>query len=333
MRKSLILIHRWTALVVGIILLCTALSGATLVFEGAIDRGLHPELWRVAPGAQTLPIDSIVARVEAKFPGERIASMSLSPESDRAWVTNAGKLTVFVNPFTGDINGTRTQAESQNTLSRRLHVFHVELIAGKIGSAIVGAATVVALFLVLTGIILWWPDKLIRIHAAASWKRVNFDLHHALGIVAALVLIIITASGLVIHYGVLTKAVRSLDATPAPAAPQQPPAATGARLASFDALAAAARAALPGANIMFISTGGPKFAATVAMRFPEDHTPGGRSRVLIDRYTATVLATLSTRDAQLGTRIDNLKRSLHTGDVLGKPTEAIWLRSYWHRRC
>jgi uncharacterized iron-regulated membrane protein len=139
------------------------------------------------------------------------------------------------------------------------------------------------------------------------------------------VLIIITASGLVIHYGVLTKAVRSLDATPAPAAPQQPPAPTGSRLASFDTLAAAARAALPGANVLFISTGGPKLPATVAMRFPEDHTPGGRSRVLIDRYTGTVLAKLGTRDAQLGTRIDNLKRSLHTGDVLGKPTEAIWL--------
>ncbi|HEV8410103.1 MAG TPA: PepSY-associated TM helix domain-containing protein [Gemmatimonadaceae bacterium] len=325
MRKTLIVIHRWTALIVGIILLGTALSGASLVFEGAIDRGLHPELWRVAPGPGTLPIDSVVARVEARFPGEKIASISLSPEPDRAWVTNAGKVTVYVDPFTGGINGTRTLAEGQNSLSRRLHVFHVELFAGKIGRTIVGTATVIALFLVLTGIIIWWPDKLIRINTGASWKRINFDLHHALGIVAALVLIVITTSGLVIHYDVLTKAVRSLDATSAAAAPQQPPAPDGARVASFDTLAAAARGALPGANIMFISTGGAKHPATVAMRFPEDRTPGGRSRVFIDRYTGAVLGKLSTREAQLGTRIDNLKRSLHTGDVLGKPTEIIWL--------
>ena len=325
MRNTLIVIHRWTALVVGVILFGTALSGATLVFEGAIDRGLHPQLWHVVAGPQPMPIDSIVARVEAKFPGENIASISLSPEPDRAWVTNAGKVTVFVNPYTGEINGTRTQAEAQRTLSRRLHVFHVQLFGGKIGSTIVGAATVMALFLVLTGIILWWPDKLMQIHTSASWKRINFDLHHAFGIVAALVLIVITASGLVIHFDVLTTAVRSLDAMPAAPAPQQPPAPAGSRLASFDALAAASRAALPGANIMFVSTGGAKFPATVAMRFPEDHTPGGRSRVLLDRYSGNVLAKLSTRDAQLGTRIDNLKRSLHTGDVLGKPTEAIWL--------
>jgi uncharacterized iron-regulated membrane protein len=61
------------------------------------------------------------------------------------------------------------------------------------------------------------------------------------------------------------------------------------------------------------------------MRFPEDRTPGGRSRVFVNRYTGDVLAAASTRTAPLGTRIDNLKRSLHTGDVFGKPSEAIWL--------
>ena len=94
---------------------------------------------------------------------------------------------------------------------------------------------------------------------------------------------------------------------------------------SFDALAASAREAVPGANIMSVSAGGPKSSAVVAMRFPEDHTPGGRSRVFIDHFNGSVLAVVNTRTAGFGTKIDNLKRSLHTGDVMGKPTEAIWL--------
>ena len=61
------------------------------------------------------------------------------------------------------------------------------------------------------------------------------------------------------------------------------------------------------------------------MRFPEDRTPGGRSRVSVDRFRGTVLVAQSTRDAQTGTAINNLMRSLHTGDVLGKPTEVVWL--------
>ena len=76
---------------------------------------------------------------------------------------------------------------------------------------------------------------------------------------------------------------------------------------------------------MFISVASPKNPVTVAMRFPEDHTPGGRIRVFLDRYSGAVLGVQSTREAPLGTRIDNLKRSLHTGDVLGRPTEIMWL--------
>jgi uncharacterized iron-regulated membrane protein len=324
-RGTLIILHRWTALVVGVVLFCTAASGASLVFEGAIDRGLHPDLWRVTPSGAPMPIDSLVARVEARYPSGKVGSVSPAPVPDRAWTLNTGALAVFVNPYTGEITGTRTAQESQTTLSRRLHVFHVELFAGRIGRAIVGIATILALLLLLTGIVLWWPDKLIRISTTASWKRINFDLHHALGIVAALILIVITASGLVIHFDVLTNAVRSLDSTPPAPPPQQPGGNAAGLTQSFDALAAAARAALPGASIMVISNGGAKSPAIAAMRFPEDHTPAGRSRVFIDRYTGGVLGKVSTREAQLGTRIDNVKRSLHTGDVLGRPTEAVWL--------
>ena len=324
MRKTLIVIHRWVALTVGVVLLLTAMSGATLVFEGAIDRGLNPQLWHVAPSATLLPIDTLVARVEARVPGTAVGSLSMSSEADRAWTVGAGQLTVFVDPHTGNITGTRSPAESQSTLARRLHVFHVQLFAGKVGQGVVGVVCAVALFLVLTGIILWWPDKLIRINTRASWKRINFDLHHALGIIAALILIVITASGVVIHYDGIGKLIRSMDSAPPPPAPTQPAGPANAPRPSFDAVAAAARGALPGADVMFISLGGPKNPVVVAMRFPEDHTPGGRSRVFVDRYAGTVLGAVSTRQAQIGTRIDNLKRSLHTGDVFGMPSEFLW---------
>ncbi|MEP6835627.1 MAG: PepSY-associated TM helix domain-containing protein [Gemmatimonas sp.] len=322
MRQTFILTHRWIAIVASIFLLGTAASGAALVFEGAIDRGLHPELWHVNPGAQWLPIDTIVAHVQAHFPGAKIASVSLAAERDRAWTMSAGPLLAFVNPYTGDVIGTRTSAQSQATLARRLHVFHVEFFQGKLGRSFVGVLSGVALFLVVTGMILWWPDKLFRIHTGASWKRINFDLHHAFGIVASLVLVVICASGLVVHYDGLANAIKSLDTIPVAAPPAQP---SGTGAPSFDAIAAAAKHALPEAEISFVSLGGGANAASVGMKFPEDHTPAGRTRVFIDRNSDTVLAVNSTRNAQIGTRLDNLKRSLHTGDIFGRASSAIWL--------
>lgn len=329
MRQTLILVHRWIAISVSVFLLLTAASGAALIFEGAIDRALNPQLWHVPPSGSVLPLDSIVARVESKLSANKVSSIGVSHEPDQAWTLNAGPVTAFVNPSSGEITGTRTPAESQVTLARRLHVFHVEFFAGKIGRGLVGILSGIALFLVVTGMILWWPDKLIRINTTASWKRITFDVHHAFGIFASVVLIVITASGLVVHYDGLASVIKSLDKTPTPPPPVQQlasPLANGPTARqSFDAVADAAHKALPGADIMFISLGGGKAPATIAMRFPEDHTPGGRSRVFVDRNNGRVLAVNSTRAAEIGTRIDNLKRSLHTGDVFGRVSSLIWL--------
>ncbi|MEO7455357.1 MAG: PepSY-associated TM helix domain-containing protein, partial [Gemmatimonadaceae bacterium] len=63
----------------------------------------------------------------------------------------------------------------------------------------------------------------------------------------------------------------------------------------------------------------------VGMRFPEDRTPGGRSRVYVDAHRGVVLRADGTRGLPAGRTLGNMMRSLHTGDVYGKPTEAVWL--------
>src|SRR5205814_3192884 len=62
----------------------------------------------------------------------------------------------------------------------------------------------------------------------------------------------------------------------------------------------------------------------ILMKFPEDRTPAGRSRVYLDQFTGAVLLVENTRTAPLGTRIVNLKRSAHTGDIFGAPTQTLY---------
>jgi uncharacterized iron-regulated membrane protein len=47
--------------------------------------------------------------------------------------------------------------------------------------------------------------------------------------------------------------------------------------------------------------------------------------VIVDRFSGGVLLATSTRQAEVGLRISNAIRSIHTGDLFGKPTEVIWL--------
>ena len=91
MRKTLIVLHRWIALVVGAILFLTAMSGATLVFEGAIDRALNPTLWKAEPQGTLLPIDTLVARVEAQFAASPVSSVGMSSASTRRLLLESWK--------------------------------------------------------------------------------------------------------------------------------------------------------------------------------------------------------------------------------------------------
>jgi uncharacterized iron-regulated membrane protein len=59
------------------------------------------------------------------------------------------------------------------------------------------------------------------------------------------------------------------------------------------------------------------------MRFPEDRTPGGRSWVVVERYTGEVLVRASSRTAPVPFRAMVLLRGLHTGDVYGTPSRAL----------
>lgn len=325
MHTALIVFHRWLALATSVFILILALTGSALVFEGAIDRGLNPQLWRVPVGPRPLSLDTLATRAFAVAP-RPLTNLTPGRVADRAFLAQAGQTQIFLDPYTGRLLGTRELGDFNRSLPRRLHVLHVSFLAGSVGGEIAGIVTVAALVLVVTGIIIWWRDKLWRIRWSASWKRITFDLHHSLGIIASLVMLVVTASGMVIHYETFGRAIAKLHAAPRAPLPKQPPADSGATPISFEAAASAARAALNGASITFFllpaNAGQP---LSVSMRFPEDRTPGGRSRVYLDRYRGTVLLAESTREAPAGRAINNAMRSIHTGDILGKPTEVVWL--------
>lgn len=326
MRNSFLFVHRWVALVTTIFLVVLSITGSLLVFEGALDRATHPSLWHVTPGARRIALDTVIAHARQVAGKARVTGITISLVDDRADVVNASAAQIFVDPFTGRVTGTRTIVEWNRTWPRRLHVLHVSLMAGKAGGEIVAIATAACLFLILTGLILWWPDKLVSVQWSASWKRVMFDLHHASGILAAVVLLVIAGSGVVMHYETLTNAMYGLDRSPELEALDQSTPPPGTPSISADSLYAVATHALPGARVMFLTLSPrPDDPYVAAMRFPEDHTPGGRSRVTVDRYTGAVLLATSTRTAQIGTRMGNAIRSAHTGDLFGKPTEAIYL--------
>jgi len=323
MHRAFLIAHRWLALVAAAFLAVVAVSGGLLVLEGPVSRARQPH---VVPAGSPLPLDTLVQRARASGGGGEVEMMLLGDSPDLAWGVVVSSTNVLVNPYTGAILTSPPAPDPLVAFMRKVHLLHTQLLGGRVGNAIVVAVTFVALFLVISGIVVWWRDKLWRVNTSASWKRINFDLHHSLGIWAAVVLLIITSTGLWVRYATVDEWMRKLNSSPTPPVPSQPAADPGMPLLSLDSIAAAARAAVPGASIMNIQLPAePKRPAMVQLKYPEDHTPSGRSRVFVDKYRGTVLLAMSTRRADAGQHMIDIKRSLHTGDIYGVPTQVLWM--------
>jgi uncharacterized iron-regulated membrane protein len=316
-------LHQWVGLAAGLFLIVIAVSGSALVFENDIDRALNPSTSFVTPGAQPLPVETLLARVQAAFPKDRIGGISVPDKPNRAYELSAGRQSVMIDPYTGTILGAR---DRQQSFARWVHLLHTRLALDKLGEAMVGWFSVAMLGLAITGLVLWWPRKILTVGGAAPWKRTNFNLHNVLGFYSSLVMLFITLSGVLIAFENTTDPlVRRLNPAAAETpTPQSTPVAGGKRL-SIDEAIAIAEQALPGAFSASIGIpNGPKAAFRILKKFPEDRTPAGRSRVYVDQFSGKVLLVENTRTAPLGTRILNLKRSAHTGDIFGAPTQALY---------
>jgi uncharacterized iron-regulated membrane protein len=319
--------HLWVGLAIAVPLILVALSGAVLVFEGALDRALNPAVSFVTPGEHSLPLDELIARARAAYPEAQLNGLSLPESPDVALQISAsmkprGAFAIAINPYTGQILGTRSGVG----LVRRIHLLHTRLFAGEIGEWIVGAVTALTLFMAVAGLVLWWPRKILTVKMTASGRRVNFDLHNVFGFYASAVFLFIALTGMMISFESWTDPMfLRLNDAPVPQLARESTIIPGARPLSADTLARTAAATLPGAFVKNLGVpDGGRNSIVAFMKFPEDRTPAGRSRVVLDQYSGAVLTVVSTRTVPIGSKLINIKRSAHTGDIFGAFTRGLY---------
>lgn len=328
MRKTLFTLHLYLALATAAFVILLGLTGSIMAFEPEIDRLIHRKISYVQPGAKAMSLEEVSAVVRKAFPGEQIEEYlpSVSPNlSYQIVLENSGA--VYVNQYTGQILGVRP---ARIEFLNYVHQIHLRLAwesesQSDPGKKIMSWAGVAMLLLLLSGVYLWWPAKRAWISKGASGRRWWFDLHNTVGIVCFVFLLVLTITGIVIGFErqsvpLLYKLTGSQPAQMPRSFPPPPP---GGQPISVDRVMEIARQALPGATPFMIMDLGPKRPLLVASRYPEDRTPGGRCRVLVDQYTGKVLYVLGSRTAPAGERVRNLNRAIHTGDVFGIPSKIV----------
>lgn len=320
LRRTLFTIHMIAGLAAALFVVVLGLTGSIMAFEEEIDHVTHPHLFYVvANGRSPLPLTALSQRLAASLPGRVVAySMGVTPNLSYSLATPAGA--VFVNQYTGKILGMRDAP----TWLNYVHEIHLRLMAGQTGKTVMSWAGVVMVLLTATGLYLWWPVKRVSVRLGAGGRRVWFDAHNAVGVIAFAFLLVLAFTGTIIGFERVTTPIFYSVTGSRPYHGNVPvrPVPGGRVIPPEDAVVIAARA-LPGAAPILVNVTTGKAPYRVALRYPEDLTPGGRSRVFVDPYTGAVLQAESSRTTAAGTRLVTLNRAVHTGDILGIPTKIL----------
>jgi uncharacterized iron-regulated membrane protein len=320
MRKLVLTLHLYAALITGVFVLILGVTGSIMAFEDQIDHLTHRRLFFVTPQARPLPLADLATAAAQRFPGDKASAFGLSVSPDLSYYVAFSGGNVYVNQYTGEVLGV---GDSPTWLSF-VHQLHLRLNAGAAGKKFVSWIGVVMLFLLLSGLYLWWPLKRVTIKWDAAPKRLWLDVHSAVGIFSLLFLLLLTVTGIVIGFeSVSTPFFFSITHSEPLRSNFRAAARPGVVRLTPDQAVETARAALPGAAPIAVNVPGPTGVYRVALRYPEDLTPGGRSRVFVDPYGGAVLQAESSRTTAAGTRMVNANRAIHTGDIYGLPSKAV----------
>lgn len=202
-------IHLWLSVPVGLIIVCICFSGASMVFQKDIIQALNPQLYKVESKGTPLSADSLMKVASNSLPDSvQATGMTISVNPERSYQINLTKPwngALFINQYTGRVLGVKPDYPFFQAMYR----LHTALLGqpthggeASLGERIVGIVTLLMVFILITGFIVWYPKtlRLLRMRLQVSirrgWKRFLYDLHVSAGAYALLLLLACALTGL-----------------------------------------------------------------------------------------------------------------------------------------
>ena len=211
MKKIFRKIHLWLSVPFGLIITLVCFSGAMLVFENEANEWFRRDLYYVETvKGPPLPMDKLLEKVATTLPDSvAVTGVSISSDPGRAYQVSLSKprrASLYVDQYTGEVKG-KSERSGFFMFMFRMHRWLLDSMnPGNEGifwgKMIVGVSTLLLVFVLISGIVIWWPrtrkalKNSLKITATKGWRRFWYDLHVAGGMYALIFLLAMALTGL-----------------------------------------------------------------------------------------------------------------------------------------
>ena len=211
MKKIFRKIHLWLSVPFGLIITLVCFSGAMLVFENEVNEWFRRDLYYVETVKESpLSMDKLLEKVATTLPDSvSVTGVSISSDPGRAYQVSLSKprrASLYVDQYTGEVKG-KSERSGFFMFMFRMHRWLLDSMnPGNEGifwgKMIVGVSTLLLVFVLISGIVIWWPrtrkalKNSLKITATKGWRRFWYDLHVAGGMYTLIFLLAMALTGL-----------------------------------------------------------------------------------------------------------------------------------------
>ncbi|MGY5847751.1 PepSY-associated TM helix domain-containing protein [Salegentibacter sp. HM20] len=331
-KKWISRLHLWLGLASGIIVFTVAVTGCIFVFHDEI-KDLTRSHRKVEIQQESFVKPSNLQEKVAAISAEAVPGMVVYQGRDRSAFVYAeveGEPTHFYfNPYTAEFLAEERLADDFFLIIEDLHM-HLWL-PETIGKQVVGISTLIFLFMLVSGLILWWPKKRknlkkrLSIKWDAKWRRINYDWHSTTGFYLSLIAAFIALTGLSFSYEWMNSAFYET----ANLFQEKPGDIIEVEIASEEETVTALDLALyktlelkPEDEMFFVWSQGPGLPI-VSGSYPEALDYDGQSNFYFHPETGELLQKHNFELKSAGMKLQELSYGLHTGQYLDLPGKIL----------
>lgn len=334
LRSAIFWMHLVAGVAAGVVVLIMSITGVALTYEKQMLEWADRRAW-TAPspvGARHLPPETLLAKVAEARLGAAPTGVTLRANpAAPATVTLEGNAALLVDPYSGAIIG--APPAGLRTFFRTMTVWHRYLAlqdaSRATGKAVTGAANLVFLFIVLSGLYLWLPRAWTWIQfTAVLWFRAglpgkarDFNWHNVIGFWSAVPLAVVVAGAVPISYPWASNLVYRLagDRPPVAATPAASPASAPEPMSASGLNAAwpRAQAEVPAWRTITARLSADSRPLVLTVDEGYGGQPQKRATLTIDRVTGDIAKAETFADLSPGRRARSWLRFAHTGEFYG----------------